>query len=129
MNQEPVSRLEMPEFAENFYVKGGTLRHDARCYVERAADRQLFEASLRGEFSYVLTSRQMGKSSLMVRTAWRLRQAGLSVAVIDLTSIGQNLPPDQWYDGMLGRLGHALECEDELEDFWRSRSHLGPLQR
>ncbi len=115
--------------AETFYVKGGTLRHDARCYVERAADRQLFDLLQKGEFCHVLTSRQMGKSSLMVRTAWRLRQAGISMAVIDLTSIGQNLPPEQWYDGLLARLGWNLDCEDELEEFRQRRSQVGPLQR
>jgi hypothetical protein len=38
----------------------------------------------------------MGKSSLMVRTATRLRQEGLAVAVLDLTAVGHNLSPDQW---------------------------------
>lgn len=53
----------------NFYVTGGTLPQDAPSYVERRADRDLFDGLLKGEFCYVLTSRQMGKSSLMVRTS------------------------------------------------------------
>ena len=57
-----------PEMGGEFYVTGGTLRHDAPSYVERRADRDLSEGLLQGEFCYVLTSRQMGKSSLMVRT-------------------------------------------------------------
>jgi hypothetical protein len=47
-----------------FYVTGGTLRHDAPSYVERQADKDLLDGLLKGEFCYVLTSRQMGKSSL-----------------------------------------------------------------
>jgi adenylate cyclase len=53
----------------SFYVTGGTLRHDAPSYVERGADAALFHGLITGEFCYVLTSRQMGKSSLMARTA------------------------------------------------------------
>ena len=49
----------------DFYFVGGTLRPDALCYVEREADHTLYQALGRGEFCYVLTPRQMGKSSLM----------------------------------------------------------------
>ena len=63
----------------------------------------------------MLTARQMGKSSLMVRTAARLREEGVGVAVLDLTAIGQNLTAEQWYGGLLIRMGQQLELEDELE--------------
>jgi hypothetical protein len=72
---------------KSFFVTGGTLRPDAACYVERRADREIFEGLLTGDFCYVLTSRQMGKSSLMVRTVQRLRADGRAVAVLDLTAI------------------------------------------
>lgn len=113
----------------DFYVTGGTLRPDAPSYVERKADRDLCEGLLRGEFCYVLTSRQMGKSSLMVRTVRRLRQEGVAVAVLDLTAIGQNLSLEQWYDGLLSRLGQQLDLEDEILAFTAARPELGPLQR
>lgn len=112
-----------------FYVTGGTLRPDAPSYVDREADRDLWRRLLEGEFCYVLTSRQMGKSSLMVRTVKRLRDEGVSVAVLDLTAIGQNLTIDQWYDGLISRLGQQLDLEDELLEFWEAHPELGPLQR
>src|SRR3989442_67878 len=119
----------MSSAESSFYVTGGTLRPDAPSYVERQADLDLFEGLLKGEFCYVLTSRQMGKSSLMVRTANKLRAQGVSVIALDLTAIGQNLTPEQWYDGLVLRMGRQLRLEDELEDFWRDNAQFGPGQR
>jgi tetratricopeptide (TPR) repeat protein len=112
-----------------FYVIGGTLQRNAPSYVPRQADKELYEGLAEGKFCYVLTSRQMGKSSLMVRTAARLREEGAAVAVLDLTAIGQNLSAEQWYDGLLSRTGQQLDLEDELEDFWADHERLGAMQR
>src|SRR2546430_6349120 len=105
MGASPAMSIDTP----GFYVTGGTLRRDSPSYVERQADKDLYEGLSRGEFCYVLTSRQMGKSSLMVHTASRLREEGVGVAVLDLTAMGQNLSPEQWYGGLLRRLGRQLD--------------------
>lgn len=112
-----------------FYVTGGTLSRDALCYVTRQADHLLYDGLRNGQFSYVLTARQMGKSSLMVRTAARLREEGVGVAVLDLTAIGMNLTAEQWYGGLLTQMAQQLGLEDELEAFWDGRRDLGPLHR
>ncbi len=127
-----MSTFTLPQSVRNFYIVGGTLRRDAACYVERAADNQLYEALQARQFCYVLTSRQMGKSSLMVRTASRLREAGVGVAVLDLTAIGQNVQAEQWYGGLLSQMGQQFDLEDELLDYWAdhfNQVNLGPLQR
>lgn len=113
----------------NFYTTGGTLRPDAPSYVERQADLDLLDGLQQGEFCYVLTSRQMGKSSLMVRTANKLREAGAHIVILDLTAIGQNLSAEQWYDGLLMRAGKQLGLEQDLERLWMASSRLGPCQR
>ena len=58
------------------YQIGGSLKQDAPSYIERKADSQLYEALLKGEFCYVFNSRQMGKSSLLVKTRARLQEDG-----------------------------------------------------
>jgi hypothetical protein len=120
--------------AAGFYVTGGTLRQDAPSYVERQADKDLYAGLMAGEFCYVLTSRQMGKSSLMVRTAARLREEGVAVVVLDLTAVGQNLTAEQWYGGLLRRVGLQLDpsgdLEEELDEFWFAQEErVGPLER
>ncbi|HLV80128.1 MAG TPA: AAA-like domain-containing protein, partial [Chthonomonadaceae bacterium] len=115
--------------SQPFYITGGTLPTDASSYVVRQADEDLLAALQRGEFCYVLNTRQMGKSSLMVRTAARLKQEGVRVCVLDLTAVGQNLMPEQWYGGLLVRLSSQINLETELMDFWLAHAHLGPMQR
>ncbi len=120
---------EESTLAPGFYVTGGTLRADAPSYVARDADASLYDALARGEFCYVLTSRQMGKSSLMVRTAGRLRDDGHTVVALDLTAFGQDLTREQWYYGLLSEVGRRLDVEDQLDDFWDDNASLGPLRR
>jgi hypothetical protein len=43
----------------DFYVVGGTMRHDAPSYVERRADKELFSALMRNEFTHVETDGQI----------------------------------------------------------------------
>lgn len=114
---------------QTFFVAGGALQADAGCYVARVADSELLEALQRGEFCYVLTSRQMGKSSLMVRTAVQLREQGCAVVIIDLTAIGQNLDVEQWYFSMLCHVGEKLSLEAEMEAFWDASLRRAPLHR
>ena len=71
-----------------FFTAGGTLRPDAPSYIARPADEELYRQILEAQFCYVLTARQRGKSSLMVRVAGRLRAAGVRTAIVDLSALG-----------------------------------------
>jgi WD40 repeat protein len=113
----------------SFFVTGGALSSEAPSYVPRQADRELIAALRAGEFCYVLTPRQMGKSSLMVRTVAQLRTEAVDAAVIDLTAIGLNVSADQWYRGQLTELGEQLDLEDEVRDVWQRHADLAPTQR
>jgi hypothetical protein len=113
----------------DFFVAGGTLHADAPSYVKRPADDELFNLALSGEFCYVLTPRQMGKSSLMVRTADRLHERGISTAIIDLTSIGTDVNVEQWYLGLVTRLKFQLDLSVDPEAWWSEYASLGAVQR
>ena len=101
--------------ATDFYVTGGTMSPDAESYVERPADEELFRAVERGEDCYVLTTRQMGKSSLMARTAQRLAADGVRSAQITLETIRESSAapsPDQFLYGIASRIHRSARARD-----------------
>lgn len=107
---------------------------DSPSYVKREADHELFRRVMDGEYCYVLTPRQMGKSSLMARTAKHLRFHGARTAILDLTGIGGakgQVTADQWYFGFAYQLARELRIERDLDlqQWWRERDNLPPLQR
>jgi len=115
-----------------FYVTGGTLKPGEPSYVERRADAELYESLLAGEFCYVLTARQMGKSSLMARTAKRLEEAGVCSAIVDLTQIGSERgtqAASQWYFGIANLIHRQLGITAPLRPWWQERDDLPPVQR
>lgn len=112
------------------YQVGGSLAPHDPCYVKRKADEQLASALSRGEFCYVLNSRQMGKSSLRVQTTHRLQALGMQCGVIDLTEIGtRNLTPDQWYASLALCLVNSFDLVVDMGNWWRQRHYLSPVKR
>jgi tetratricopeptide (TPR) repeat protein len=115
--------------ASDFFVAGGTLHPDAPSYVKRPADDELFHLVATGKFCYVLTPRQMGKSSLMIRTALRLGEQGVRTAIIDLTKIGTDVSVEQWYLGLVTRLKVQLGLSVDPDAWWAERASLSAVQR
>jgi CHASE2 domain-containing sensor protein len=114
------------------YQIGGSLNKDAPSYIERKADSQIYDALIRGEFCYVFNSRQMGKSSLLVRTRARLLGDGFLCTTVDMTNIGsENITPLQWYKGVVGDIwsGFELVGKVNLKAWWKEWEDISLLQR
>jgi hypothetical protein len=111
------------------YTVGGTVQAGGGIYVPRQADEELLNLCRNRTFAYVLTPRQMGKSSLMVQTARTLEQEGVRTVIIDLTEIGTQATAEEWYLGLLTLLEDQLELDTDPLDWWEEQAHLGFTQR
>ncbi|MEH2067257.1 MAG: AAA-like domain-containing protein, partial [Nostoc sp.] len=111
------------------YTVGGTVQAGGGIYIPRQADEELLGLCRLATFAYVLTPRQMGKSSLMVRTAQTLMDEGISSVIVDLQELGANLTAEQWYFGFLVKLDDQLMFDTDVVSWWREHEHLGISQR
>ncbi|WP_437936623.1 AAA-like domain-containing protein [Sorangium sp. So ce341] len=108
------------------FQAGGTVG-DGAIYIERSADTELFEALLGGELCYVLSTRQIGKSSLRLRVSMRLRAEQVECASVDLGALGTDTAtPVGWYLGIASEIAEQLGLEPP-DEFWDAHWHLGPV--
>ena len=118
----------------SFYTVGGPVQAGSGVYVPRKADGELLALCREGTFAYVLTARQMGKSSLMVRTAQQLAADDIVAVIVDLQGSGKLVSVEQWYLNFLVSLEEALEEQDvwletNVRRWWKANGDLGPSKR
>jgi hypothetical protein len=120
--------------SNNFsYKVGGSLTEDAPSYVVRQADSDLYNELKSGNFCYIFNSRQMGKTSLQVRTIKRLQAEGIACTTIDISGRGsKDINPEQWYAGIVYTLVANFEIANPSEfirTWWKENCELSPIQR
>ena len=111
------------------YTVGGTVQAGGGIYIRRSADDELFSLCQKGEFAYILSSRQIGKSSLVVRAAEQLQQEDIQCAIVDLSAIGVNVSSDEWYLGILKEIVEFLALKQDVFAWWEDHKQIGPTQR
>lgn len=113
----------------SIYTVGGTVQAGSGIYIPRKADDILLQLCRDGIFAYVLTARQMGKSSLMVRTAEQLAKSDIVSVIIDLSQFGVHLSAEQWYFGLLTNISEEFDLEVDAIKWWQENNQLGVTQR
>ena len=115
--------------AKSIYTVGGAVQADQGIYITRRADDELLGLCRSGTFAYVLTARQMGKSSLMVSTAERLDDVGIRSVILDLQKFGTETTAEAWYLDLLDEIAEQMKLSTDVVAWWQARSHLGMAHR
>jgi WD40 repeat protein len=118
----------MPE-PKSIYAVGGAVQASGGVYIERAADAELLQLCRAGKLAFILSSRQVGKSSLMVHTAQQLEREGIRSAIVDLSGIGVTVSAEEWYLGILNEIANGLSLQTDIFTWWAEHARLGPAQR
>ena len=122
-----------------FYDSQANLDPSRPCYTERPADRELLASVLEGTYPLLLSSRKMGKSSLIDRVFVTLREQPVPflVAKKELTMGSKDQVPtaDQWCHGIArdlvisARTLCGFTVDPAWQDWWRTEDRLAPVER
>ena len=115
---------------KRIYTNGGPVQVGGGVYIERKADHDLLRHCHGGDYVFILTSRQVGKSSLMNNVVRQLKADDDTESVIvDLARMGAHLSAEQWYQGLLTRIERKFGLGINVADWWQAHQNLGDADR
>lgn len=115
-----------------YYVVGGPVQANRDCYVLRESDMTLYTRLAEGDYCHVLAPPNTGKTSLMARTANRMRADGARVATVDLGNISSRDMSDdvgRWYYSVAYRICRELRIRSDMQTWWQERAGLTNMHR
>jgi hypothetical protein len=124
LRAHPVKDLPRPRaFANPVPLErpDGTMDPESKFYVQRLGDAICRrELERQGVTVAIKAPRQVGKSSLLIRTAEQAAQNGREVAFLDFQLLDERmlLDPDAFFQGFCHWIADELDLEDTVETFW-----------
>ena len=104
---------------------GGTVDRTNALYIERAEDDDLLALLAQGRYANVLTSRQMGKSSLILSTAMKLVTRDVDCVIADVgAQFGGNHDQLDAYAGLLDYIRDQLAIDLNVKE-WMTNGPRG----
>ena len=110
---------------------GGALDFRKHLYITRqAVEDELFGLLEEGEYCNILTSRQVGKTTVMMKTAARLIDMQRRVAIIDIAGkLGGEEDATGWYIGLLESITEECDIPIDITQWWADQGGATANQR
>ncbi|NES75598.1 MULTISPECIES: AAA-like domain-containing protein [unclassified Okeania] len=111
--------MKIQKNQEYSYQVGNYLALEHPTYVRRSADKELFNALKKGEYCYVLSSPQTGKSSLKIRTIQLLQAENIICIALDMTRVNNKLLTiEEWYEQIILTLEKTFLFPRHFPELW-----------
>jgi len=119
----------MPSNHHPGHSTGRTVKARHLQYLHRPADDGLFVLCRENHSAFILTSPQMGKSSMIAQTADRLVKEQIHPIIIDLSQFP--IPPreEDWFDKILMLLEEELDLSTDAVAWWEGHRFVPPPDR
>lgn len=107
---------------------GGPVDSAHKVYISRDSDRTFIELVKGGEFVNVVTSRQMGKTSLVFRAMAVLEPQGHRFAYVDLSRLHSETDPRIYFRTLVQEIARELRRDLDLDSFWAQHNNQAVSQ-